>query len=83
MSRTTTATTTARAVDGQALLEALNFDRRMAGSIIAVQPDWKELLDSIRVYNQRRHVAHVVWQIRAALGKEDFDLAREISDGVN
>jgi hypothetical protein len=66
---------------GSRLLEACNYDRRLCGAIIASQSNWQELLDSIPDTPMRRNVAHVVWQIREALGKEDFDYAREITQG--
>jgi hypothetical protein len=58
----------------------MNFDYRLTGAIIAQLSDWRALLDSIPGSQQRRNVAHVVWQIREALGK-DFDYAKEITQG--
>ncbi len=76
------ATITKPAVDGQALLKVCNYDHRLTGAIIASQDDnWKELLRTISPGHLQRNVASIVWQIREALGKEDFDLAREISQG--
>ena len=61
--------TTTLAVNGQALLQAVGFDRRLAAALIATRPDWEQLLDSIVVFQERK-VAHVVFEIRQALGLE-------------
>ena len=61
------ATITKPVVNGAKLFEACNYDRRLAASIIATRDDWQELLDSI-LPRQRADVAHVVLQIREALG---------------
>jgi hypothetical protein len=77
MSRTTTIAVPP--VDGLKLLKILNFDHRLAGSIIAQDDtNWKELLRTITPEQLQRNVASVVWQVRECLGK-DFDYAREIS----
>jgi hypothetical protein len=75
MSPTTTAD-----VNGAKLPEACGFNRHLCASIIALRPDWKQLLDSIPAGLSRRNVAVVVWQIREALGK-DFDYAKVITQG--
>jgi hypothetical protein len=62
--------TTTLAVNGQALLQAVGFDRRLAAALIATRPDWEQLLDSIVVFQERKNVAHVVFEIRQALGLE-------------
>jgi hypothetical protein len=67
-------------VNGQALIEICGFDRRLCAVLIATLDNWREILDSIRVPDQRKGVAAVVWQIREALGLE-ADYAREISSG--
>jgi hypothetical protein len=78
------ATITKPVVDGSGLLKICNYDHRLTGAVIASQDDnWQELLRTITPGHLQRNVALIVWQIREALGKEDFDLAREISDGVN
>jgi hypothetical protein len=81
MSRTTTTATTP-AVDGSKLLAICNYDHRLCGALIASQDDnWQELLKTIGTGHLQRNVASIVWQVREALGKEDFDYAREISSG--
>jgi hypothetical protein len=68
------------AVSGAKLLEACGYDHRLAGAVIAGQGNWQELLETIGPGQLQRNVASVVWQIRAALGR-DSDLAREITQG--
>jgi len=75
------ATLTKPVVDGLKLMEAVNFDHRLAASIIATRANWQEIVDSIPVSHQRRNVAHVVWGIREALGLEAA-YALDICQGV-
>jgi hypothetical protein len=48
--------------------------------VIAGEGNWRELLRTMGPGQLQRNVALVVWQVRAALGR-DFDLAREICQG--
>ena len=74
------ATTRETAVSGLKLVESCNFNRHIAGSIIATRDDWAELLDSIPAPDIRKHVAAAVWGIREALGLE-ADHALDICQG--
>lgn len=66
-------------VSGAKLLEACNYDHRLCGVVIASQDgNWQELLRTMGPSQLQRNTAMVVWQIRAALGK-DCDLARELT----
>ena len=62
------ATITARPVNGLKLMEAVNFDHRLAASIIATRNDWQEILAMIPVSHQRANVGHVCREIRLSLG---------------
>jgi hypothetical protein len=72
---------TSLAVSPSKLLKACNYDQRLCGAVIASQDNWEELLRTLGPGQVQRNVAFVVWQIREALGKEDFDYAREITQG--
>jgi hypothetical protein len=67
---------TATGVDGAALLEACNYDRRLCAAIVATQDDWQELLESIPQSHARRGVADIVSGIRQALGLDAEDAER-------
>jgi len=68
------------AVSGAELLKACNYDHQLCGMVIAGEGNWRELLRTMGPGQLQRNVALVVWQVRAALGR-DFDLAREICQG--
>lgn len=66
--------------NGLRLLEAVNFDRYIAASIISTRDDWQEILDSIPAADLRRNLAGAVWAIRTALALA-ADYARAICEG--
>ena len=49
-------------------MQAVNFDHRLAASIIATRDDWQEILATIPVSDQRANVGHVCREIRLSLG---------------
>jgi hypothetical protein len=57
-------------LDGIALLRAVRFNFETTAAVIALSPNWREILDSIPPTELRAGVEPLVHQIRAALGKE-------------
>jgi hypothetical protein len=57
-------------VDGLAILRAVRFSFETTAAVIALSPNWRELLDSIPPTDLRAGVEPLVHQIRAALGKD-------------
>jgi hypothetical protein len=74
-------TETPPATNGSKLLEALAYDRRLCGALIAVRPDWKALLESIPQSHIRRGVADIVSNVRLALGLNEHEYAERIARG--